>query len=258
MFRLLHKIIFILTLFVFCYHADGQTQITKTVTEDKIEDTVLSLLHHIDVMKQEDSIAMANKDLMDYLKKACVSNPATLSMKFKRIETEMDITTSDDGKIRVYSWKTALESTSYNVLMQYKTTKGVKIYQMNQPGDSLSAHTVPSSIKSITTKAKKTCYIFIEGVFGEHGLEKEKAIANTFINDVMITYPLFQTTTGTTTELSHTTTAHEYDPTVIIHFSADKQTLYIPSSTPEGMKEKTYALYKFNGLKFVYTGDAKE
>ncbi|MEI8279271.1 MAG: hypothetical protein WCG87_05865 [Bacteroidota bacterium] len=220
--------------------------------ENKIQDSILGLLHHIDVVKKEDSLKMANDELMAYLKRVCTKVPATLNMKYKKVETEMDITSSDDNKVRVYSWKSSFEGTYYNILMQYKGSKNPIVWQMNNADDPLSSSTVPTSIKSIQTAGKKTVYIVVEGVFGSHGLETEKAVAYTITNDQMLAIPLFQTETGTEKEVSyHIASINDYDPEINIHLSPDKKTLYIPVSGKE------YSVYKFNGTKFVYDKNAK-
>lgn len=251
MLRLLRKYllqIFVLTTALLHSHSSR----AQAGVEMKIQDSILGFLHHIYVVKKEDSLKMANDDLMAYLKRVCTTVPTTLTMKYKKVETEMDITSSDDGKVRVYSWKSSYDGSYYNVLMQYKGTKNPLVWQMNNADDSLSSSTVPTSIKSIQTTTKKTAYIVIEGVFGSHGLETEKAVAYTIVNNEILAIPFFQTGSGIEKEVAyHISSANDYDPEINIHLSPDKKTLYIP------IAGKVYSVYKFNGTKFVYDKNAQ-
>lgn len=77
----------------------------------------------------KDSLVVANTMLLNYLLKVCDKNAELLRYNFKLPEnSDMRIVTSDDKKLRFYSWDshTGENEHDYYTVSQYETPKGVR------------------------------------------------------------------------------------------------------------------------------------
>lgn len=130
----------------------------------------------------KDSLAFANKSLAEYL----LNNTSLLRNDMKTVEEAgMKIATSDDRRLRIYSWDTETgdEKHVYKAVAQYETGSGIKAQEIGQTPGSLynEIHAFGSG---------KKCYVAVasairsqkDAVKGVHAF----SIEGTKLNDASI------------------------------------------------------------------------
>jgi len=207
----------------------------------------------------DDSLENANEVFAKKLKDYTVKYPTTISQDFSALKKErLDIFTSADGLLRVYSWETWLGGTmrDFANVFQYNTGKNIQSVYLHSTGDD-SKENVPFYSNLYTFKAnQKTYYLGIYGCIystkdagtGIKIFDIENGGLNT---DVKI----IKTASGL-----HGKIYYDYDffsvvditygkrPT--ISFDATTKSIYVPLVDGNGKVTHKFITYKFTGKYF--------
>ena len=217
----------------------------------------------------DDSLEHNNKVLQNYLKETLTRYPGTIKATFEKIhKSEMRITTSDNGKVRIYDWDCLCGGTMhiFNSILQYKTDSGMRV-KVLYPLDSEFTDAEWNGpgffyrhIANVRSKSGKTFYMAIKvGIYSSalHSVGvKCFTIENGLINDSI---KIIKTKNGLLNSIDV-----EVDYTELksikkepeVHFSDDNRKLYIPL-IKDNIATGKFLVYVFDGNNFVYDRNAK-
>jgi hypothetical protein len=208
-----------------------------------------------DEEKLSDAQDAFQKKLLKYTKIA-----ATLKYKFAALDDEMKITTSDDGKLRIYSWDLEDGGTmhDYANVYQYLAADGKVYSKTNESTDEGDYGAFVTDIFSLAT-TKGNVYIVCSTFIGsnqDHGQSANlyKIAGDKLDNNVK----LIKTKSGLTSSLSFGYNAFSADEREgkLISFNKKTKTLKIPvvvenEEYPNGEVTDKFISYRFNGKYFV-------
>lgn len=212
-----------------------------------------------------DSLTHINDELYDYMLKVCSTMPQLLKAKLNI--DEMAIVTSEDQKLRIYSWDTYMGGTMhyYNAIAQYATVTGSQAIDINhlpKKEENSEPGAVYNSVYTIKQKDGKTYYLLTyRGTFSNivagAGI---KAVS--IADDNLLSVDVFQATNKTLNDINYNydlSSNYNYDnggEYYVIHLSKNNKKLYIPLVDGDQMTGK-WLVYVFNGYKFIYDEKAK-
>jgi hypothetical protein len=215
--------------------------------------------------KRDDSLEKANDRISAYIQKVGSKNSSTLSAAFpKAARGPLSVISSDDNKIRLYSWDTRMGGSMrlYYDLIQYMTDNGVKVKDMRDPKAEEDYGCDYNGIFTIHTAGNKTIYL-VCGYAIESTKDRHEAVeAYTIDGSVFKKFDLFKTKTKSLNTIGYGYDQfasmgddHQKDlPT--IHLSKDFKNLYIPIVNGEILTDK-YLVYVFDGNNYVFDKNAK-
>jgi hypothetical protein len=216
-------------------------------------------------ISKEDSLNKANELLDHYLQKIGKKIPATIEADFpKAIKRGLTIVSSDDHKLRLYSWDTRMGGTMilYSNMAQYADGKGTRVQDMKDTAIEGDYGCDYRGIATIHTKDNKTVYLVYEFAKVSTKDRYEAIEAFTIEGSSLKRIKIFKTKTKSLSTIGYGydmfISADENDLTDIpeIHLSDDKKKLYIP--VVQGDKvTKHYIVYVFDGTDFVFDKNAK-
>jgi len=196
----------------------------------------------------------ANDQFAKKLKSYCEKVPATLSYPFSSLVKEhLDISTSSDGQLRIYSWDTWSGGTMhfFENVMQYKTETTVKAVLDTSQGDG---DVRPNYNKIYTFQANgKIYYLAVYLLIGsskdlQKGIQVFSIENGTLNTDTRI----IRTKSGL-----HSQITYDYDLSRTsekvhseAHFDANTQSIYIPVVLENGKLTNNYIIYKFTAQYF--------
>ncbi len=132
------KTILLFTLIVTTQHvaqAQSMTDIDKRMSARLDKITYWAEYNSNDEkISASDSLGDVNDRLTDYLKKVSVKYPQTITAPYPRaIKSGLTVITSDDNKLRCYSWDTRMGGTMHNYsdYIQYQGTNGMQLKCMD-------------------------------------------------------------------------------------------------------------------------------
>ncbi len=216
-----------------------------------------------DKISASDSLSDQDDKLSKYLQKVSLKYPQTIKAQFTQAaKSGLSIVTSDDHKVRFYSWDTHLGGTMRNYAdrVQYQTTKGTGFKCLNC--DTTKDEDYGEDFDGITTihtQSNKTVYL----VFGSSKIStKDRAesidawetegselkSANIFkaktkdLSSIGYGYDMFASG-DVNKDIPH------------IHLGKDNKRLYIPIVDGEIVTAK-YLVYVWDGHQFVFDKDA--
>ena len=211
-------------------------------------------------LNAQDSLAVFNKQLMDYLKNIA-TDVRSIGAKFPLAENRGLINiTSDDNRLRLYSWDTWTGSTMhyFDALAQYNIGGASVARILNDISDA--EHTPDpgsyfSEINSIHTSDGRSVYLVSDYTIASKN-EKANGIKAYMIDKGELkNVPFFKTRKLTTNYIDFVYNV-SYDSltsiVISIHLSSDKKKLYVPVVMKNGHLQNKYWLYVFKGDKFVY------
>jgi len=214
-------------------------------------------------VSQDDSIANANKQLLDYLLTKGKSRQM-LQAVFKLPEnSDLKITTSPDGKMRIYSWdaQMGMNTHYYHAVVQYETNTGVETGILKE---------VPKQITESTPVGGS--YYDIQVIAGNNGNKYylpfyscladnvTKGIAAYSIDNSLSTVDIFRVADKSLNAIEYTyDQAANYDfkkmkERYTIHI--DSQKLYVPVMVGANISGQ-WLIYVWNGEQFVFDKNAK-
>jgi hypothetical protein len=202
----------------------------------------------------QDKSGEANDQFAKKLKSYCEKVPATLSYPFSSLTQEhLDISTSSDGHLRIYSWDIWSGGTMhfFENVMQYKTGAAIKAIIDTPKGDG---DVRPNYNKVYTFQVSgKTYYLTVYLLIGsskdlEEGIQVFSIENGKLNTDTRI----IKTKSGL-----HSRIIYDYDlsrtsekVTSEIHFDANTKSIYIPVVLENGKLTNNYIVYKFTGQYF--------
>ena len=207
----------------------------------------------------EDSLENANEVFAKKLKDYTVKYPATISQDFSVLKKErLDIFTSADGLLRIYSWETWLGGTmrDFANVFQYNTGKNIQSVYLHSTGDD-SKENIPFYSNLYTFKAnQKTYYLGIYGcIYSTKDAGTGIKIFDIENGELNTDVKIIKTSSGL-----HSTIYYDYDffsvfdiaydkrPT--IYFDATTESIYVPLVDGNGKVTHKFITYKFTGKYF--------
>ena len=213
----------------------------------------------------DDKLTEAENNFQEKLLKYTKSS-ATLKYAFPSLGDLIIIATSEDGKLRTYSWDEESGGTmhDYSVVYQYQGADG-KIYsrvdKQNANEEDTAGGSFVYDIFTVNAKSEKIyalCTTFIGSTtdhYGSVGLNKIDG------SELVDKIKLFKTTSGLTDSIGF-----EYDfysvadsdgrPLKLIRFDKTTQTIKIPvviqdKESPLGKVTNRFISYRFDGTYFI-------
>jgi hypothetical protein len=226
--------------------------------EYSAEDTVFK-----ETVSQDDSIVQANKQLLAYITAKGASRQM-LQADIKLPEnSDLKITTSPDGKLRVYSWDAQTGNTThhYYAIAQYETKTGVATTVLNDVPQPIVESTPASGsyydVQTITANNGKKYYLLFSSSLGN---QVTKTVSAYSIDNTLSTADLFRVADKSLNTIEYTyDQAANYDfkkmkERYTIHIS--KQKLYVPVMDGANISGQ-WLIYVWNGEQFVFDKNAK-
>ena len=263
---MMKKTILFITLILLSF--GGKAQSVKQI-EDKIYHYTKSIDKWAGKMDEDgaDSLSKANKGLLNYLAKNLIKDSGTLQYDFPKLKkSRLDVLTSDDKKIRIYSWEVGSfgSAHSFDALIQYQSDSNTKIKILNDDSKSVEGEVFTGAyykaLFTIPTKTRGNIYLVISDEIASSAMGaiilKAYSIENGKLCD---TVRLFKTTKKTINsfsfyyDLSNPATKDTIAGTSL---SEDKMRLKIPVVVGNGLITDKYIVYKFDGDYFVFDKNA--
>lgn len=240
-------------------------------SEKEICTHLLSLFEKISSLDCTDSAQGAqlikeNRQLKNYIDKMWAHNPSTLHMGFSCVDNYLHITTSDDGKVRAYYWGSNIYNAE-NCFIQCQDGKDTKItwdYKIHgnigdMKEDEFAEDLSYSNILSVPTKDNRTVYLAIFYSYIPHTHSQSDGIEAYVIDHGKLEpTSIFKTAKKTLNSIFYRYDGQAPPPNADsrIHFSRDKQKLYIPIVRENDSKTDNYLVYVFDGNNYVFDKNA--
>lgn len=211
---------------------------------------------------EEEKLEQSNRTFAEKILKF-TKIPATLNYKFTQLGDKMHITTSADGKFRIYAWDTQDGGTMhfFSHIYQYLGADGKVYSQAEAETEEFDAGGFTNDIFMLDTKAGRVYIVTWTGIGSISDNYQEAAlyrIEGDRLNDQI---KLIKTKSGLTNSLGF-----EYNffsvakvpdrPIKLIHFDQKTKTLRIPvvvntKKYPNGQVTNKFISYRFDGTYFV-------
>jgi len=197
--------------------------------------------------------------LMKYLESVCTDTKVMNSSLSGAQKAGLQVVTSDDRKLRFFSWYTNNGGTMgiFDALVVYDSGNGKLKYEVlhprkdSEPGDSGSKYERMDTIK---TRDKRTVYLVQDASSYSSILGTRRIEAYIISNGKLTGFPFFQTPKETLDRIEHPWVG--WEPGDLIQLSQDKQTLRIPLiKTDKDDNSKAtgkFLDYHFNGLRYAF------
>ncbi len=189
--------------------------------------------------------------------------PATLSYEFPRLKDKMFITTSLDGRLRIYSWdmETGGSMHDFDAVYQYRGKSGyVRTWAEHRNGD-FGAGVFYHDIFEVDTASGRV-YLPVSTFIGSTSLNGQRIAAVKIRGESLIkNVKIFRTFEGPTNSIGF-----EYDffsvvdrperPVKLFEYDRLKKALRFPvviedKESPQGRVTDKFITYRFNGTYFV-------
>ncbi len=202
---------------------------------------------------KDDSLAVANDKFRHLLQMYGKQYPFLLQQSFEKFKG-MDVATSPDGLLRIYSWDTWTGGTMhfFDHVIQFKTGNNTQTLVMPSEGESDSGYYYP---KIFTTKLNGRTYYLVdfEGIgstkYVGEGI-RIFAIENGRLNTEV---KLIKTYSGLYNQLYEAfnfLSVVDWKVRPSIRFNASTNTIYIPLVDSKENMTHRYISYKFTGKYF--------
>jgi len=201
------------------------------------------------------NLFQANKDFGNKLKSYTEKVPLTITFPFISLKKEMNISTSNDGLFRIYSWDTQTGGTMhfFENVFQYKVGANT-LSILDTPKTDVDAR--PNYYKISIFKANnKTYYLAVYLSIGSTKDVADGVRVFTIENGKLIDAKLIKTDSGLHSELSYwynffsvVNIAFEKRPT--IRFDRATNIIRLPLIDNSGNMTNKHILYKFTGQYF--------
>ncbi len=254
------KILFIAFLLAFAFSAPAQT---NTQIEEELVAAIKSVTDNSAYRPEHDmdKLSEANRVFEEKLLKY-TKIPATLAHKFAALDEHLYIETSEDGRLRVFSWDKEGGGTMhyFGTVYQYQGTDGMvysKAVKLSESEPGSFVH----DVFTLDTKGGKVYMVATTGIFStidnSQAVKLFKIIGKTLSDNVKI----IKTRSGLTNMLGFeynlfSVVDREERPIRLISFDKQTKTLKIPvvvedKEFPSGKVTDKFISYRFNGTYFV-------
>lgn len=206
-----------------------------------------------------DSVARYNEAFREKLAHYTTRVPATLAHPFDSLrKTHIDIVTSEDGLLRIYSWDTWLGGTMHHFENVFQFRAGGKVSSRAvYASDPHGAEYVPFYSQLFTLKANgKTYYLAVyNGIYSNRDASQSVrvfAIENGRLNDRV---RLFKTGSGLVDAIEvpfdfFSVVDRPERPLRLIKYDPGQKLLYIPVVVEDGRVTDRFIVYRFTGTYF--------
>jgi len=202
----------------------------------------------------------ANSDLLKYLKATAVKPEAmTIPLK-KAAESGLSVFTSDDKKVRCYSWDTLTGGTMhifYSFIAYDAGNKKIKCLVLNPSGSEGDPGSNIEALDTFITKDGKTVYVTRDLFIGSGLIHGRTIKAYTITGGALKKHTFFQAGKQLLSEISFDFA--EYEDGTEFEFSKDKRTLKVPLIKPaakdspgSGKATGKFLNYYFDGYHFIF------
>ncbi|MDD2368891.1 MAG: hypothetical protein PHQ90_06275 [Sulfuricurvum sp.] len=163
-----------------------QNDIKKYTLHKSPEEIEIILLNKFSELEQQlkndsDSIEDVSEQLSQEIIDLISSNPETLEYDFKKLVNTLKIITSDDKKLRFYSWDTQTGGSMhfYKNIIQYQTENGVQTHVPETKEDDPQSYC--SAIYTVKIKQQPQYLVITNGVYSSSDL-RQSVLAYTISN----------------------------------------------------------------------------
>lgn len=252
----------LLSLCFFCSGFFGSSALA--VTGKEADAKLAKMIADITTAQQDsddyEKLQSLNDEMLKYLKTVIVQ-PAVMSDPLKAAaKSGLTVLTSDDKKIRCYSWDTLTGGTMhffYSLIAYDAGNNKLKTLVLNPTGNEGDPGSTFEDLDTVKTSDGKTVYL-VRDLFIGSGMSHGRTIsAYVIANGKLTKYPFFQTKKRILNAISFA--FGEYDERACFELSRDKKTLKVPlikeppeDSPSSGIVTGKYLTYSFNGSKYVY------
>lgn len=200
--------------------------------------------------------AVYSKQFSDSLVQIIKNNNSTFHFPFEKLQKEnaLDVITSLDKKLRVYSWDTHSGGTMrfYNQIFQYDTNGNTKVDIHLASEDSQAFF---SKIYSVQTANNETIYLVISNSILSNKYAMQHIHAYKISKDTLQSVPAFKTKTNTLDKISV-----EYDFFSVVDrperpvelITLEHNTLKIALVDENEQVTNKHLIYEWNGTHFIY------
>lgn len=225
---------------------------------------ITSILQKITALSQNqaddyDKLQAANIQLLNYLKKNSTNSQMMRASLKDACENGLSVFTSDDKKVKCYSWDTLTGGSMhffYSLISYDAGNSSFKLKVLN-PNDKETEEDPGScfeGLDTIKTKDGKTVYLIRDLFVGSGMIHGRTITAYVLANGKLVEYPFFQTSKKILKSINFGFGA--YSDAAEFVLTADKKTLKVPliKPTPDETGEATgkYLSYAFDGSRFVF------
>lgn len=238
----------------------------------EVEDRILRDFDRINYLrdrptnKSVDSLLTINRKLLKYIVKACNNNPELIKADFKRVavENQMNIVTSEDGRMRIYNWDTQRGGAGnyFDAIVQFQltdSTTGVSVLNdiSREQDGSGESHTGEwySKIVTVNKKSGHPFYL-VQSKAIYTGKDNEYFIDAYMIS--MFVRKLVPISVFYNKEKARSTISVPYVATGLndnnpeIRVSGDKQRVFVPvMNQVNEFATGKYDVYVFDGNNYV-------
>lgn len=207
-----------------------------------------------------EKLEAANDQLLKYLKIVSVQH-AVMADPLKMADDKgLSVYTSDDKKLRCYSWDTLTGGTMHNfqcLIVFDAGNRQLKCKVLNPSGSEGDPGSAFEGVDTIKTKDGKTVYLVRDLFIGSGLIHGRTISAYVIANGKLSTYPFFQAGQKLLKKISFEFA--EYTDGTEFELSDDKKTLKVPLIKPapadypgSGSATGKFLNYCFNGSRFVF------
>lgn len=266
------------SILIFLFIACNKTpQESKTANNQKIINTEkVTIENSIDLETEENKLLKINNQLIkalsnlrndslvslysiqfsDSLIHLITNNDSTLNYSFKKLQKEnaLNVITSLDKKLRVYSWDNNSGGTMrfFNQIFQYDTNGKTKVDIRLATEDPQSFF---SKIFNVQTTNNETVYLVISNSILSNKYSIQHIHAYKIIDEILQSAPVFKTKTNTLNKISV-----EYDFFSVVDrperpvelITLDQNILKIPLVNENQKVLNKHLIYEWNGQYFIY------
>lgn len=210
-----------------------------------------------DTIDTYDSMQKANDYILNIIAKHGYNNPGFLNYSFSSLSEYLDVLTSKDKSLRIYSWDTYTGGTMhifYAVAQYLGDDKKVYTQPLNDTSDS-DPGLWYSEIYSFNDKGRKYYFCIGNGKYSTMDLGQE-VVVYTIKGNLLVQAPIIKTQKGLTNSIHLAYDLSSLDGITDHSIVFDESTteLKIPIVDAKGRMLKKNIIYKFNGKHFERIG----
>jgi hypothetical protein len=255
--------IYILTLLFLTTNLFGQTKTIQEIEKDLQQSykKILSDRFDTDTLAW-DKLETDNKIFKEKIINYTSNYPSTLTYNFDSLRKEnIDIVSSEDNFLRIYSWDTWLGGTMHDFENIFQFKSGERIYsKVNYDTATVGEGDYgPFYSQIFTLKANnKTYYLAVNnGIFSTKDASQSIKAITIENNSLIDTLKLFKTKTELLNEIDvsfdfFSVVNRPERPLRLIKYNKDKKIIYIPIVLENGKVTDRYILYQFKGKYFEH------
>lgn len=234
---------------------------------DEIEKSLVEQIKNIEYFSaygnnsDHEKLSVANELFKKTLLEKTSVNPETLKYKFPELDKHLHIATSEDGKLRIYSWDTRSGGTMhfFENVYQYIGKDGI-VYSKGSNFDEGDPGGFFSDISTLDTNKGSVYLTRFSSVLSTSLAYQSINLFKIENNSLNEDYKLFKTKTGIKNSIGFSfdffsVVDRPERPIELIFFDKPQKSVKIPiviedEKTPQGRVTNRFIVYKFTGKYF--------